>query len=147
MNQATEKENTELVNLAFRATVALIIAGSLVALLVMLAYNEPEHGTAVYLVHDSWDSYLRGGKAVFTYGIENREGRDMNYAVRFFAAGTLIKSGDIFVPAGKSIEVPAALDVPAELRTYPFKIRVVASYSGSGQEAFFWIKGSGASAE
>lgn len=144
MKPAIENANSELSNLAFRATVALVIAGSLVALLVMLSYSgTQEHATAVYLKHDSWNSYLRGGKATFTYVIENREGRDMNYEVRLFAAGTLLGEKDILLHSGESAEFPTVLEVPAELRAYPFKIRVVASYGGSGQEAFFWIKGSG----
>ena len=126
----------------FRALIAALAIGSVAALIVMLSSTAQEPSSAVYFVHDSWTGHISGNEAKFSYGIENREGRDVNYDVRFFAAGNLVEQEHIFVKNGGSVERAKTLRIAELPVEFPFKIRVVASPSeGGGQSVFIWIKG------
>lgn len=129
-------------HIVFRSLIAALALGSIAALIFMLSYPGQESSSAVYFAHDSWTGYLSGKEAKFTYGIENYEGMDVNYDVKFFAAGNLIEQEHIFVKKDGKVERAKTISLEQAPEKYPFKIRIVASpLQGRGQSAFFWIKG------
>lgn len=144
-NRGSESNSAGTVNeaerLVFRALIAALAIGCVVALIFMLSSPGQEFTSALYLGHDSWTGYLSGNETTFTYGIKNYEGHDVNYHVRFFAAGNLIESEHVFVKNSGSIERAKTLAIAKVPEQYPFKIRVVSSAEGQGQSVFFWVKG------
>lgn len=105
--------------------------------------SEREHSTKIYIVPNSYTNYLDGNETSFTLAMENGEGKDMNYAARFFAGNRIIGSRQFFLQSGEKYRERIVLDLEGRQEQFPFKIRSVVSADGKGIQVFYWVLGQG----
>ena len=130
----------EIDSFIFQALLIVIVISAGVAFLTILSLEGKHFGSAIYIKPGSYTGYSVGNKASFTYGIENNEGKDMNYLLRFVVRNEIIKKENIFVENGAVVEKEEIMDLGKE-KDVPFKVRVILSSEYMGREVFFWIKG------
>ncbi len=133
----TEEQNQAMEKIIGKTVLAAIIIGLIVTSYFILQGGETF--SALYIKPDSYNNYINGSYASFTYGVGCYEGKPTDYTTDIFLGEESIGKNQFRMSSGEK-EWNVGFNVPDNIE-FPVKVKVVLTTEDTEYETHYWLKG------
>lgn len=137
MQSLNEKKQQDVV---WKAAVAAIALGLAVTVFLVYAAGNESY-SALYLKPDSYENYLTGNGAAFTYGVQCFENKKTDYSLKVSLGEVQVAQKEFTIGGkGNVVEDSISFEIPPRTE-FPIKVSLELTANGQVYTAHYWIKG------